>query len=159
MLSGFFVSILWLDVPSPQVAAAKGSYVATMLDTKGPEVRTAMLQGGKSVQLEAGQEVIIVAVGDAYTTWEGGFDPAIGKVKIGLSYSKLCQSVKPGNTILMAGACCADLLTYPLLSDDVNPQPGRCHHILFCTICQLASCLASRSSLIIISYYRPAQQR
>lgn len=76
-----------------------------------------MLQGGKSIELQAGQEVIIVAVGDAYTTWEGGYDPAIGKVKIGLSYSKLCQSVKPGNTILMAGAQLPGLMSGILMPD------------------------------------------
>ena len=50
------------------MAAAKGSHVATMLDTKGPEIRTAMLAGGRSIELHAGQEVFITAVGDAYTS-------------------------------------------------------------------------------------------
>ena len=36
--------------------------------------------------------------------WEGGVDPATGRTSIGISYSQLCQSVKPGNIILMAGA-------------------------------------------------------
>jgi pyruvate kinase len=49
-----------------------------------------------------GEEVIIVAVGSGYTSWEGGRDPDTGKVTIGLSYDKLCQFVKPGNLILMS---------------------------------------------------------
>jgi pyruvate kinase len=32
---------------------------AVMLDTKGPEIRTGMLEGGKPVQLVSGQEVTI----------------------------------------------------------------------------------------------------
>jgi pyruvate kinase len=61
-----------------RVAAAKGSWVATMLDTKGPEIRTAMLRGGKDIELKKGQEVIVVAVGDEYTSWEGYHDEATG---------------------------------------------------------------------------------
>jgi pyruvate kinase len=30
-------------------------HVATLLDTKGPEIRTAMLRGGKDIELQAGQ--------------------------------------------------------------------------------------------------------
>ena len=34
------------------VAAAKGKHIATMLDTKGPEIRTAMLKGGGPLELK-----------------------------------------------------------------------------------------------------------
>jgi pyruvate kinase len=71
-----------------------------MLDTKGPEIRTAMLRGGKAIALEAGQRVIIEAVGDRYTEYEG-FKTA-EETRIGLSYPKLCQSVSVGNQILLA---------------------------------------------------------
>jgi len=84
------------------VAAAKGHQLAYMLDTKGPEIRTAMLKGGQDISLSAGQEVLLVAVGHAYKTWEGGPDPDTGITKIGISYDKLCQSLKPGNIIKMA---------------------------------------------------------
>ncbi len=33
------------------VAAAKGKHIAMMLDTKGPEIRTAMLRGGGPLEL------------------------------------------------------------------------------------------------------------
>jgi pyruvate kinase len=37
-----------------QVAAAKGKSIGLALDTKGPEIRTAMLRGGKDIFLEKG---------------------------------------------------------------------------------------------------------
>jgi hypothetical protein len=40
-----------------KVAAAKGKHLAMMLDTKGPEIRTAMLRGGKDIQIIKGQQV------------------------------------------------------------------------------------------------------
>ncbi len=80
----------------------RGFDAACLLDTKGPEIRTAMLKDGKDIELVAGQPVTIHAVGDAYTTWEGYKDPATGETHVGLSYDKLCSSVKPGNKILLA---------------------------------------------------------
>ena len=65
-----------------EVAAEKGVRLAYLLDTKGPEVRTAMLRGGKDITLEKGQEVILVAVGPEYETWEGFKDPTTGTHKI-----------------------------------------------------------------------------
>jgi len=94
-----------------KVAAAKSNLVAFLLDTKGPEIRTAMLRGGKDIHLTKGQELTIVAAGDEYTTWEGFKDEATGETKIGISYAKLCQSVKPGNVILIAdGAISIEVL-------------------------------------------------
>jgi hypothetical protein len=73
----------------------------TLLDTKGPEVRTAMLKDHKAISLEANQEIIIEAVGDRYTTFEGYKNET--ETRIGLSYAKLCQSVSAG--ACPAGAC------------------------------------------------------
>jgi pyruvate kinase len=51
----------------------------------------------------AGQEVVVVAVGpEAYTSWEGYVEEDSGRAVIGLSYDKLCQFLKPGNTILLS---------------------------------------------------------
>ncbi|KAL6747633.1 pyruvate kinase [Haematococcus lacustris] len=85
-----------------QVCKAKGSLAAALLDTKGPEIRTAMLRGGKDIELVAGQSITVEAVGDRYTQFEGYKDEATGETRIGLSYAKLCESMKPGNRILLA---------------------------------------------------------
>ena len=34
-----------------------------------------------------------------YTAWEGGYDEATGVARVGISYDKLCQGVKPGNVV------------------------------------------------------------
>ena len=73
---------------------------ATMLDTKGPEIRTAMLRDHQSIELDAGQSIIVQAVGDAYTSFEGYKTAA--ETRIGLSYAGLCQSMTPGKRILLA---------------------------------------------------------
>lgn len=44
----------------------------------------------------------MTAVGADYTTWEGYVDEASGRAVIGLSYDRLCQFLKPGNTILLS---------------------------------------------------------
>ena len=73
---------------------------ACLLDTKGPEIRTAMLRNHEAIQLDAGQEIFIHAVGDQYTEFEGY--KTADETVIGLSYAKLCTSVETGNTILLA---------------------------------------------------------
>ena len=96
----------------PQVARAKGEELkakgklqsmpqwAALLDTKGPEIRTAMLKDHKAIDLVAGQSIIVEAVGDRYTEFEGYKTDT--ETRIGLSYDKLCSSVTPGNKILLA---------------------------------------------------------
>jgi pyruvate kinase len=41
-------------------------------------------------------------VGDDYTSWEGGLDEASGQVRVGISYARLCQGVRPGSLIKVA---------------------------------------------------------
>ena len=83
-----------------KVTHDKGSHAAILLDTKGPEIRTAMLRDHQAIELEANQPIIVESVGDRYTEFEGYKTPE--ETRIGLSYAKLCQSVKPGNIILLA---------------------------------------------------------
>jgi hypothetical protein len=51
---------------------------------------------------QADQRVVLEAVGPDYQTWEGGLD-SDGVAHIGISYDKLCQSLKPGNIIKVRG--------------------------------------------------------
>ncbi|CAD7703688.1 unnamed protein product [Ostreobium quekettii] len=83
-----------------KVCDEKRSYAASLLDTKGPEIRTAMLKGHEPILLKEGQEVIVESVGERYTEFEGYSNEE--ETRIGLSYGQLCQSVSPGNKILMA---------------------------------------------------------
>jgi pyruvate kinase len=84
------------------VAAAKGSSAATLVDTKGPEIRTAMLKDGQDIFLDAGQEVTVFAAGDSYTSFEGFKDSVTGETVIGCSYAGLASTVSPGDRILFA---------------------------------------------------------
>ena len=59
-----------------------------------------MLRDHKAIYLDEGQSIIVEAVGDRYTTFEGYKDET--GTRIGLSYAKLCTSVKAGNKILLA---------------------------------------------------------
>ena len=83
-----------------KVAEEKGGHAAILLDTKGPEIRTAMLKDHQPIELEANQPIIVEAVGDRYTEFEGYKNDE--ETRIGLSYGNLCQSVVPGNTILLS---------------------------------------------------------
>eukprot|EP00197_Chlamydomonas_leiostraca_P003671 CAMPEP_0202860780 /NCGR_PEP_ID=MMETSP1391-20130828/2383_1 /ASSEMBLY_ACC=CAM_ASM_000867 /TAXON_ID=1034604 /ORGANISM="Chlamydomonas leiostraca, Strain SAG 11-49" /LENGTH=234 /DNA_ID=CAMNT_0049540023 /DNA_START=1 /DNA_END=702 /DNA_ORIENTATION=+ len=84
-----------------KVAAARDIRIPMLLDTKGPEIRTAMLRNHEPIDLEAGQSITVVAVGADYDKWEGYKDAATGETKIGLSYPHLCQDVKAGGRILI----------------------------------------------------------
>jgi len=83
-----------------KVTTEKKSMAACLLDTKGPEIRTAMLKDHANISLEAGQDIFVEAVGAKYTEWEGFKNET--ETRIGLSYDKLCQSVKVGGRILIA---------------------------------------------------------
>ena len=83
-----------------KVLAAKKSTAACLLDTKGPEIRTAMLKDHQAIKLEKNQDIFVEAVGDKYTEFEGYKNDT--ETRIGLSYANLCKSVKVGNRILIA---------------------------------------------------------
>eukprot|EP00982_Pelagococcus_subviridis_P010179 30973-Pelagococcus_subviridis.AAC.22 len=84
-----------------KVVKEKGANVAVLLDTKGPEIRTAMLKDHEPIELEAGQPIIVYAAGpEEYLTYEGYKNET--ETKIGCSYAKLCESLKPGNKMLFA---------------------------------------------------------
>lgn len=73
-----------------QAAAQFGQPVAIILDTKGPEIRTGLLQAGK-VQLNAGQRFVLTN------------RPVAGdENEVQISYENLSREVAPGDHILLA---------------------------------------------------------
>ena len=59
--------------------------------------------------LQGGQRVVVKAVGQDYTTFQGFKDAATGETVIGLSYQHLCQDVQPGGRILLdSGMVCVN---------------------------------------------------
>ncbi len=74
-----------------EVMKETGKMAAILLDTKGPEIRTIKLEGGKDVILEAGQEFII-------TTDE----TVVGNKEIvAVTYKGLTEDLKSGDVILL----------------------------------------------------------
>ncbi|CAD7927678.1 unnamed protein product [Amoebophrya sp. A25] len=70
-------------------------YVAILLDTKGPEIRTGFLKEKSGINLVAGNSIILDTSED-YDTFQGD------ETKIAITYKALTTSVKPGNIILCA---------------------------------------------------------
>ena len=70
---------------------------ATLLDTKGPEIRTGTLKDGKPISLEAGQRVVLST---QYSTPGGTMANGVAIIK--LSYPSLARDVSPGCSILIA---------------------------------------------------------
>lgn len=67
-----------------------GRPIAALLDTKGPEIRTGVLEGGNKITLQEGDEITL-------TTEE-----VVGtKQKIYINYEHLHEDVEPGNVILI----------------------------------------------------------
>ena len=67
-----------------------GIPIASLLDTKGPEIRTGKLKDGKKVQLEEGETFTLTT------------DEIVGDNKIvSITYKGLVEDVKAGSTILI----------------------------------------------------------
>ena len=77
--------------------AEKGWNVGMALDTKGPEIRTGLLDAAyNGVQIEKGDKVVITMD----YSFEGG-KQADGSVKVAISYAGLYDDVQVGNKILI----------------------------------------------------------
>lgn len=99
---------------------------AVMLDTKGPEIRTGKLKGGKPVQLVSGKQITVTTdyehEGDADT--------------IAMSYKKLAVDVGPGSSIL-----CADgSIVLEVVSTDPAAGTVRC-------VCKNTATLGERKNV------------
>lgn len=73
-----------------QAASGLGTNLAIMLDTKGPEIRTGFVKGGKVNLVEGARLVLTIE------NLEGDEN------QISVTYERLPQAVEPGNTILLA---------------------------------------------------------
>jgi len=74
-----------------QAAARAGREVAILQDLGGPKIRTGALQGGRALQVEAG-EALRIATGDFIG----------GPGRISTAFAGLAQSVRPGDRLLVA---------------------------------------------------------
>jgi len=83
---------IMLETLREAVKAMPGKQCAVLLDTKGPEIRTGMIEGHGKISLVAGQDLEITTD----YTFLGTKD------KIACSYKKLPTTVKPGDQILIA---------------------------------------------------------
>lgn len=73
-----------------RIRQEEGKHIAILLDTKGPEIRTGVLEGGKKVQLAEGKEFILTTeeiVGDAH--------------RVSITYKGLVEDVAIGGRILI----------------------------------------------------------
>jgi pyruvate kinase len=115
-------------------------------DTKGPEVRTAKLRDGKSIQLVEGQELMMHAVGEQYTTWEGYQDKQ--ETHIGVSYRSFADVLSVGSKFAIADGTLG-IQVVELVSDTVVKGKALNPHMLG----QLKNCklLGSRESVCVLS--------
>ncbi len=73
-----------------QAREQTGKPVAMLLDTKGPEIRTGLLEDGQKVELVTGKDIILTC------------DDCVGNAeRVSVSYKNLCNEVKPGTIILV----------------------------------------------------------
>jgi pyruvate kinase len=74
-----------------EIMEETGKYVAVLLDTKGPEIRTIKLENGDDVMLEAGQDFTIT------------IDKTVvgNKDKVAVTYEGFAKDLKEGDTILL----------------------------------------------------------
>ena len=73
-----------------QMRAEEGANVAILLDTKGPEIRTGVLQDGRKVVLEPGATFVLSA------------EDVVGtKEKVSITYPGLVQDIEKGKRILV----------------------------------------------------------
>lgn len=80
-----------------RISAEMECPVALMLDTKGPEIRTGLVEDGGIVEFRK-DDTVIVSTDGAFTTAAAGGSPG----RISLSWKDLAARVKPGIKILVA---------------------------------------------------------
>ena len=103
-----------------------GLMCAVFLDTKGPEIRTGMLENGEPVQLHQGEELTLTT----------DYEVKGNAKKIAVSYPDLAKDVKRGSKIL-----CADgSITLKVLDTDVRKGEVVCR-------CENSAMLGERKNM------------
>ena len=74
-----------------EVMKETGKYIAIMLDTKGPEIRTGKLENGEDVLLKAGNKIVITT----------DYSFVGNSEKISVSYPGITKDLKAGDIILL----------------------------------------------------------
>lgn len=74
-----------------EIMAETGKKLAILLDTKGPEIRTMKLDGGKDVSLKTGQTYTLTTDQSVIGNNE----------RVAVTYQGLAQDLRPGNIILL----------------------------------------------------------
>ncbi len=74
-----------------EVMEKTGKNIGILLDTKGPEIRTGKLEGGKDILLEAGNKITITT----------DYSYVGNKDKVSVSYPGIVNDLKPGNVVLL----------------------------------------------------------
>lgn len=74
-----------------EVMEKTGKNIGILLDTKGPEIRTGKLEGGKDILLEAGNKITITT----------DYSYVGNKDKISVSYPGIVNDLKSGNVVLL----------------------------------------------------------
>jgi pyruvate kinase len=109
-----------------QASENTGLMCAVFLDTKGPEIRTGMLENGEPVQLHQGEQIVLTT----------DYEHQGNAKKIAVSYRDLAKDVKTGSKIL-----CADgSITLKVLSTDVNKGEVLCR-------CENSAMLGERKNM------------
>jgi pyruvate kinase len=88
-----------------QAAKLENATIALMMDTKGPEIRTGLVKDDKSITLEMGEAVDVIAAVDAEKLYgpDGVFTLKEGGVtRIIVSYELLADDIRDGARILIA---------------------------------------------------------
>jgi pyruvate kinase len=88
-----------------EAAKLENATIALLMDTKGPEIRTGLVKDGKSIVIEAGEKVDVIASGDAEKLYgpDGAFTlKEGGAARITVSYQLLADDIRDGARILIA---------------------------------------------------------
>lgn len=129
--------------------APESTMTGIMVSIRGHEIRSAKLQGGGPLQIEAGETVQIVAVGDAYSSWEGGKPKDGGPVKVGTSYELLVSTVKPKDVIMLDdGSLRVEVVSVDATAGTVTATALNAHELREMTLMDVPNAYANTKAVV-----------